>query len=89
MGHKVIPATGCIRLCGREAHVGATWANRAVVCWESLEGLDVRYQGQCGAVLREYRTFRQMLPYRAAQIPPVLYFVPYEQDICPRNAVAY
>ena len=89
MGPKVIPATGCIRLFGREAHVGATWANRAVVFWESLEGLEVRYHGHCVAVLREYRTFRQMLSYRSEQIPPVLYFEPYERDSCPRNAVAY
>ena len=80
--------TGCSPFHGREAHVGVTWANQAVVFWESLEGLEVRHQGQCVAVLREYRTFRQMLPYRVEQIPPVLSFEPCEQDICPRNAVA-
>ena len=83
MGHKVIPATGCLRLFGREAHVGAALANVAVVFWESLEGLEVRRNGQCVAVLRDYRTFRQMTLYREQQLPPVLYFEPYKQFSCP------
>ena len=83
MGHKVIPATGRIRLLGREAHVGAALANVDVVFWESLEGLEVRHNGQCVALLRDYRTFRQMTVYREQQLPPVLYFEPYERSICP------
>jgi hypothetical protein len=78
MGQKVIPATGRIRLFGREAYVGTALANVNVAFWESLEGLEVRHQGHCVAVLREYRTFRQMLLYREEQIPPVLYFEPCE-----------
>ncbi len=83
MGHKMISATGCIRLFGREAYVGAALANVEVVFWESLEGLEVRHHGQCVAVLREYRTFRQMYLYREQQLPPVLSFEPYERVICP------
>jgi transposase InsO family protein len=89
LGHKSIPATGCIRLFGREAHVGMAVANRDVVFWESLDGLEVRYDGHCLAVLREYRTFRQMLTYREDELPPVFYFEPCEEDSCPRIAVAY
>jgi transposase InsO family protein len=88
MGCKVIPATGRIRLFGRDACLGAALANVEVTFWESVEGLEARVNGQCIAVLREYRTFRQMTVYRRNEIPPVLYFEPYEQASGPRIAVA-
>ena len=88
VGRKVIPATGCIRLFGREASLGAALANVEVTFWESLEGLEARIDGQCVVVLRDYRTFKQMAVYEWRQLPPALYFEPYERAICPRIAVA-
>jgi hypothetical protein len=88
VGRKVIPVTGCIRLFGRDASLGAALANVEVTFWESLAGLEARINGQCVVVLREYRTFKQMAVYRWNQLPPVLLFEPYEQVICPRIAVA-
>jgi hypothetical protein len=88
VGRKRIPATGDIRLFGRNASLGAALANVAVTFWESLAGLEARMNGQCVAVLREYRTFKQMAVYRWNQLPPVLAFEPYESVICPRIAVA-
>ena len=85
---KVIPATGCLRLFGRNAFLGAVLANVEVTFWESLTGLEARVNGQCVVVLREYRTFKQMAVYRWKQLPPVLSFEPYEQAIGPRIAVA-
>jgi hypothetical protein len=88
VGCKMIPATGCIRLFGRNASLGAVLANVEVTFWESLTGLEARVNGQCVVVLREYRTFKQMAVYRWKQLPQVLSFEPYEQAICPRIAVA-
>jgi transposase InsO family protein len=88
MGRKVISATGRIRLFGRDAYLTAELAHVEVTFWESVEGLEARVNGQCIAVLREYRTFRQMTMYRGNELPPVLYFEPYERANCPRIAVA-
>jgi transposase InsO family protein len=85
---KIIPATGSIRLFGREAYVGAALARVEVTFFESLDGLEARMNGQCVAVLRDYRTFRQMPSYEWKHLPPILYFEPYEPAICPRIAVA-
>ncbi len=83
VGRKTIPVTGNIRLFGRDAYVGTAWANVEVTLVESLEGLEARLHGQCVAVLREYRSFKQMTCYRSHQLPPVLYFEPTAPGICP------
>jgi transposase InsO family protein len=88
MGRKIIPATGSIRLFGRDAYVGAALASVEVTFFESLEGLEARINGQCMALLRDYRTFRQMSCYEWRHLPPVLYFEHYEPVGCPRIAVA-
>jgi hypothetical protein len=87
---KVISSAGTIRLFGREAHVGTILAHTEVAFWESLEGLEARLDGQCVAVLREYRTYKQMMGYRQHQLPPALYFEPSVSDssLRPRIAVA-
>lgn len=83
VGRKTIPATGSIRLFGRDAYVGAAWASVEVTLVESLEGLEARLNGQCVAVLRDYRTFKQMTCYRSHRLPPVLYFEPAVPVTCP------
>jgi len=88
VGHQVIPATGTIRLFGRDAYLRPALANVEVTFWESLAGLEARIDGQCVVVLRDYRTFKQMAVYEWRRLPPVLYFEPYEQAIFPRIAVA-
>ena len=51
--------------------VGDALANVAVVFWESLEGLEVRHNSQCAAVLRDYQTFRQMTLYPSSTSSPI------------------
>ena len=84
----MIPATGGLRLCGRNAFLGAVLAHVEVTFWESLTGLEAQVNGPCVVVLREYRTFKQLAVYRWNQRPLVLSFAPDEQAICPRMAVA-
>jgi hypothetical protein len=73
----------------REAHVDAALANKEVIFFESLEGLEARIDGQRVAVLRGYRTYRQTMgAYRYKEIPPVLQFEPCVTVECPRIAVA-
>jgi transposase InsO family protein len=87
IGRKTIPATGSIRLFGRDAYLG-TMAGREVTFFESLEGLEARFNGEC-AVLKDYRTFKQMvMHYRQRELPPAFYFEPYKAVICPRIADA-
>jgi hypothetical protein len=88
IARKIIPAIGSIRLFGRDAYVGAALASVEVTFFESLEGLEARIHGQCVAILKDYRTFRQMSCYEWKHLPPVLSFEPYEPVICPRIAVA-
>lgn len=87
IGPKIIPATGTIRLFNRDAHLDAM-AGREVMLFESLEGLEARFNSQ-RAVLKHYRTFQQMdAPWRRDELPPAFYFEPCKPVICPRNAVA-
>ena len=52
-------------------------AGREVTFFESLEGLEARFNGEC-AVLKDYRTFKQMvMHYRQRELPPAFYFEPY------------
>jgi transposase InsO family protein len=89
IGRKIIPATGRIRLLGRDAYVGKMAANAEVTFCESLNGLEAWINGQCVAVLRDYRTFKQMkMHYRLRELPRALYFETYKPVICPRIAVA-
>ena len=47
------------------------------------EGLEARHNGQCLAVLRDYRTFRQMLCYRGHLLPPSFHFEPCKPSSSP------
>jgi hypothetical protein len=40
--------------------VGEEWADHEVTLYESLDGLEARREGQCLAILRAYRTFKQI-----------------------------
>ncbi len=82
-GRKSIPKTGIIRLFGRDAHLGTDLANLEITFFESLEGLEARHNGQCLAVLRDYRTFRQMLCYRGHLLPPSFHFEPCKPSSSP------
>lgn len=89
IGRKTIPATGRLRMFGRNAHLGQAWANVEVTFFESLEGLEARLDGQCVAVLKDYRTFRQMPPcYWRSELPRALYFEPPAASSRPRIAGA-
>lgn len=83
IGRKIIPKTGNIRLFGREAFLGPDLANLDITFFESLEGLEARHNDQCLAVLRDYRTFRQMLCYRRCLLPSSFHFEPREPDLSP------
>jgi hypothetical protein len=61
-------------------------AGHEVTFFESLEGLEARYNGQC-EVLKNYRTFKQLNFWRG-ELPPAFHFEPYKPVICPRIAGA-
>ena len=88
VGRKVIPATGNIRLFGRDAYLDATLGGVEVTFCETLEGLEARVDGQCVTLLRGYRDMRQLTSWQWSQLPPVLYFETQAKAICPRIAVA-
>jgi len=83
VGRKIISATGSIRLFGREAYMDAALTNVEATCFESLEGLEARLNGQCVAVLRDYRTFKQLACYDKRRLPSVFHFEPCTPVICP------
>jgi transposase InsO family protein len=88
VGRRTLSAAGSLRIFNREAHVDERLANREAVFFESLEGLEARVDGQSVAVLRDYRTYRQMVAYRQNEIPPRLHFEPCASAGSPRIAVA-
>jgi hypothetical protein len=89
IGRKVIPATGRLRIFGRNAHIGRVWANVEITFFESLDGLEARLDGQCVGVLKDYRRFKQMLPcYWQSELPRALYFEPPAARHSPGIAVA-
>ena len=89
IGRKTIPATGRIRLLGRNAYIGKMAANIEVTFLESLDGLEAWIYGQCMAVLRDYRTLKQIaFHWRRGRLPQAFYFEPCTPVMCPRIAVA-
>jgi hypothetical protein len=68
VGHQVIPATGTLRLFGRDAYLDAALGGVGVTFFESLEGLEARLNGRCVAVLPEYHTFKQRWTPRSSPI---------------------
>jgi hypothetical protein len=89
IGRKTIPATGRIRLLGRNAYIGKMAANIEVTFCESLDGLEVWINGQGVAVLRDYRTLKQIaFHWRTGRLPQAFYFEPFTPVVCPRIAVA-
>lgn len=71
-----------------EARVDAALANREVIFFESLEGLEARVDGQSIAILRDYRTYTHMSWVDLKRLPPVLNFEPCATSRSPRIAVA-
>jgi hypothetical protein len=55
---------------------------------ETLEGLEVRAEGRCVAIMRDYWKYRKLQSWEQRTIPPRLYFPPCERGTCPRMAVA-
>ena len=89
VGRKTIPATGRIRLLGRNAYIGKRAANIEVTFFESLDGLEAWINGQSVAVLRDYRTLKQIaFHWRTGRLPQAFYFEPFTPVVCPRIAVA-
>jgi hypothetical protein len=60
IGRRTIPATGRIRLFGRNAYLGKMAANLEATFCESLDGLEAWINGQGRAILRDYRTLKQI-----------------------------
>ncbi len=90
IGRRTLSVAGSFRMFNREAQVDGALANREVNFFESLEGLEARAEGQCVALLRDYRTYRQKAVgfYSQNEIPAVLHFDPCAPAGSPRIAVA-
>jgi transposase InsO family protein len=89
MGRRTIPATGRIRLFGRNAYLGKMAANLEVTFCESLDGLEAWINGQCRAILRDYRTLKQIaFHWRQGRLPQAFHFEPFTPVVRPRIAVA-
>ena len=89
-GRRTLSADGSFRMFNREAHVDAMLAEREVIFFESLGGLEARMDGQCVALLRDYRTYKQKAVgfYTENEVPKVLQFEPCVKARSPRIAVA-
>ena len=87
-GRRTLSASGSFRMFNREAHVDTALANKEVIFFESLEGLEVRADGQSIAVLRDYRAYTHMSWVDQRNLPPVLNFEPCTTSGSPRIAVA-
>ena len=86
---RTIPATGRIRQFGRNAYLGKMAANLEVTFCESLDGLEAWIDGQGRAILRDYRTLKQIaFHWRKGRLPQAFHFEPFTPVVCPRIAVA-
>jgi hypothetical protein len=89
IGSKTISATGSIRLLNGDAYVSKMAANTEVTFFETLEGLEARVNGQRMAVLKNYRTFQQIVSRcQRRELPSAFYFEPCTPVISPRIADA-
>jgi hypothetical protein len=70
-----------------------TWAkwqptSKVTFC-ESFDGLEAWIDGQGRAILRDYRTLKQIaFHWRKGRLPQAFHFEPFTPVVCPRIAVA-
>jgi hypothetical protein len=89
IGRKIIPATGRIRLLGRDAYVGKIAATAEATFCESPERTgSVDKRSMCSGAQRLPHLKQMKMQYRLRELPRALYFETYKPVICPRIAVA-
>jgi hypothetical protein len=74
-----LPARGYLRLLGRKAYFDTRFSGLEVTLYETLNGLEMRHEGQPLALLRDYQAWRQMaFRYRYDEaLPEALFFMSY------------
>jgi len=87
-GRRILSDSGSFRMFNREAHADAALANKEVILFESLEGLEARVDGQSIAILRDCRAYTHLSWVDLRNLPPVLNFEPCNTSGRPRIAVA-
>jgi transposase InsO family protein len=89
VSRRVLPPSGCIRMCNRDVYLDTALAGVEVTFFETLEGLEARVDGQCVGLLRGYRDLRKLPAWEWSRLPSTLYFEPSNGECgSPRIAVA-
>src|SRR6266581_1611404 len=86
MMQKRVTPEGCLGLFRRQVYLDVALRGKEVMCYETVEGLEVRRSKHRLYLLREYRRW-QNRSWRE-ELPEDLRFEPYTPPVCPWIAVA-
>jgi hypothetical protein len=88
MQKRVTPA-GCLRLFRRQVYLDVALRGKEVTCYETVEGLEVRWSKRQVYLLREYRRWQNRYWRNfGKELPEDLRFERYTPPECPWIAVA-
>jgi transposase InsO family protein len=85
VGSRVLPHRGYVRLLTRKAYFDPSLCGLEVTLYETVEGLEMRYEDQPVAVLRDYQSFRQLLNRHRfdEELPDAFFFESYSESTIP------
>ena len=86
---KPVSPEGCLSLFRRQVYLDVALSGQVVMCYETVQGLEVRGANQQVYLLREYRRWQNRYWWNWGQeLPEDLRFAPYTPPGCPWIAVA-
>jgi hypothetical protein len=90
IAQRTLPEPGYLRFFNRKAYFDPGFRGLEVTLCVTLDGLEMRHEGHRLALWRDYHACRQLWGrYRYSELPDAFLFESYEEEICPRNTVAY
>ena len=90
IAQRTLPEQGYLRFFRRKAFFDPGFCALKVTLYVTLDGLEMRHEGHRLGLWRDYHACRQLWGrYRYNQLPDAFFFESYEEQICPRNTVAY
>jgi hypothetical protein len=88
VARKVVSRYRYIQMFGRPAYVARAWKEREMTFAERLDGLGAQIQGECVAIMKDYRKSKKPPSGERRTTLPRWYFQPIGRTTCPGMAVA-
>jgi len=90
VAQRTLPEQGHLRFFRRKAYFDPGFCGLEVTLCATLDGLEMRHEGHRLGLWRNYHACRQLWGrYRYHELPDAFFFESSEEEICPRNTIAY